>query len=137
MASKPENLFIGRVHKLLPPEIYHEKMANPYRGGTPDEYYEGPKGILWVEYKYLEKLPPKLCLTNLKGPTSVTPLQQKWLERAVANNVNACVILGFERNKVRIFRVEGLAETVTRDELLQYARPLSYAAEFIMSRTFY
>jgi hypothetical protein len=56
VSSKPETTFIQSIHRHLPKEVYREKMANPYRGGTPDVWYSGYKSDLWVEYKFIPKL---------------------------------------------------------------------------------
>lgn len=73
---KPENRFIGNVHKKLHPDVYREKMHNPLRGGTPDVYYMGYRDDLWVEYKWEPKFPKKHLTPDLSG------LQKVWLERA-------------------------------------------------------
>ena len=90
---KPENRFLNLVHKHIPSTVYFEKTHNIYRGGTPDVYYEGPKAILWAEYKYLAKLPKIINLTGQKNPP-LSALQQRWLARAHANNKNVAVIVG-------------------------------------------
>jgi hypothetical protein len=87
MSSKPEANFVRSVNKLLPVGIYHEGMSNPYRGGTPDRWYDGPKNDLWVEFKWFASLPPRI-IPNL------SPLQKAWLERAHRNGRNVAVILG-------------------------------------------
>lgn len=66
-------------------------MHNSYRGGMPDVYYEGDRAILWAEYKYIPKIPKKLCLAKY-----LTPLQNRWLRRAYQNNIQVAVIAGVE-----------------------------------------
>jgi hypothetical protein len=89
VTSKPETRFIARVHKGLG-DVYFEKTNNPYRRGMPDVYYEGPSGaILWVEYKWYNKLPALLDLQRV-----LSPLQQHWLRRAHNNQVNVAVVVG-------------------------------------------
>ncbi len=75
--------------------MYQEKTNNSYRGGTPDDYYEsdGRPGILWVEYKYVARIPRNLRLVGVKRPP-LSPLQQKWLERAHRNGKPTAVIVG-------------------------------------------
>ena len=51
MAQKPESQAVSSLHTKLDKRVYREGMANPYSGGTPDVYYEGTCGALWVEYK--------------------------------------------------------------------------------------
>lgn len=88
--------YIQAVNKHLPPEIHSEGMANPYRGGTPDRYYEGNKAPLWVEYKYLAKLPPIIDLLRYTEKTEpmLSKLQQGWLRRAHGNGQPVAVIVG-------------------------------------------
>jgi len=85
--ATPENNFIGRVNKHV--RSYKEKTNNPYRGGTPDVYYEG-SFHLWVEYKFI--LLPK------RGSTLIIPelseLQKAWLRRCDKNTGCARVIVG-------------------------------------------
>jgi len=84
---KPENRLIKRVHDVLHPDVYREKMFNPMRGGTPDVYYLGFRSSLWVEYKYLPKL-PSLIVPKL------TPLQLAWLLRAYDRGQPVATIVG-------------------------------------------
>lgn len=84
---KPENRFIAGVHKELAHRVYREKMYNPMRGGTPDCYYEGPYGDLWVEYKWLKSF-PKIIVPDL------SPLQRVWLERNYKNGHEPWVVVG-------------------------------------------
>jgi hypothetical protein len=90
MATTPESRFVRSIGKLLPSDIYSEGMANPYRGGTPDRYYEGCLNHLWVEYKYRPTVP-----ATWRTRDHVTALQIKWIRRAQKNNVPVVVIAGF------------------------------------------
>jgi hypothetical protein len=76
MAVKPENTFRSGVHKHLPPRFKHEKMSNQYTSGTPDDYYSGSKGDLWVEYKFLPKTPQRAIVKPME---LLSPLQAKWI----------------------------------------------------------
>jgi hypothetical protein len=91
-----EASYIRAVNKHLPKEVYTEGMANPYRGGTPDRYYEGPHDDLWVEYKFYEALPPVIDLLHQTAKTKpkLSKLQQDWLVRAHCNNRKVAVIVG-------------------------------------------
>lgn len=129
--SKPENSYIQKIHRKLPKEIYREKMANPYRGGTPDVYYESSKERLWVEYKYLESLPRTFRLTNEKGKTKISPLQAKWLRRAFHNGVNVMVIMGVGSKTGILFSVSELDTEFTREQLEARLRPNDLIAKTI------
>ena len=90
MASKPENVFIAAVHRKFGPEKpYFEKMYNPLRAGTPDVYYSGDLGDMWVEYKYIPRIPRSKDI--LPG---ITPLQRRWLNNRFGEGRNVAVILG-------------------------------------------
>ena len=94
----PENRFIQRVHKHLPRNIYREKMHNPYRGGTPDVWYSGTGGDLWVEYKWAEKF-GKLVVPAL------SPLQLDWLTKRKAEGRNVLVVVGSKAGAVSLSTV--------------------------------
>ncbi len=91
-----ESSYIRAVNKFLPLAVHSEGMANPYRGGTPDRYYEGPDGHIWIEYKFFEKLPPTIDLLRSTAKTKpmLSKLQQEWLERAHKNKQPNAVIVG-------------------------------------------
>jgi hypothetical protein len=70
--------------------VYIEGMAKTFSQGTPDTYYEGPKGALWVEWKFLRQIPVrKVDISKLLSPS-----QLRWLERAHRNGVQCAVIVG-------------------------------------------
>ncbi len=87
MSSKPESTFIRSVHKHLP-LVYHEKMNNPFRGGTPDVWYSGDLGDLWVEYKFLPHVPKRTFTPAL------SPLQEHWLKCRYSENRRVAVVVG-------------------------------------------
>lgn len=101
MAAKPETTFYTSVHKHLPPEseLHREKMANPYRGGTFDHWYDG-KRDLWVEWKFIElpKRPDTLIdLCTPRGKKMQSPLsglQQEWGKARLKNGRAVWVIVG-------------------------------------------
>lgn len=70
---KPENTYIAAVHKLLPKILHKEKMHNPYRGGTADVWYSGHPNDIWVEYKWIAKVPKKG-----KVVPDLSALQKEW-----------------------------------------------------------
>jgi len=90
MASKPETRLIKRIEDFLPKRVYSEKMANPYRGGTPDMYYEGDEDAIWIEYKFTPTIPIRQHTLKLSD------LQQKWLLRCEGNGRSCAVVLGWK-----------------------------------------
>jgi hypothetical protein len=92
MSRKPETTFIASIHKKLPePAPYHEKQNNPFSSGTPDVYYSGTLGDLWVEYKFIERLPSRP--TTLVVP-DLSAGQKRWLGNRLDEGRNVAVILG-------------------------------------------
>lgn len=80
MAQKPEAKYKAKVHRLLPVFIHHQGMYTPFSAGTPDHWYSSIEGDLWIEYKWLSKIPKTLHLCNpdIKYPL-LTSKQQQWL----------------------------------------------------------
>lgn len=101
MAAKPETTFYTSVHKHLPPlsQLHREKMANPYRGGTFDHWYDGERD-LWVEWKFI--LVPKRPTTLIdlvtprgkKQESLLSGLQQEWGRARYDNGRDVWVIVG-------------------------------------------
>lgn len=88
-SQKPETTFIQRIHRQLPPDLHKEKLHNSYRGGMADVWYSGPGRDLWVEYKYIEKLPRSDEIVP-----NLTPLQRRWLNSRHDEGRHVAVILG-------------------------------------------
>ncbi len=90
MSVKPETTFISGIHKHLPPvkAFHREKMNNPYSSGTADVWYSANRD-LWVEYKFIPKLPVRVPVK-----IGLSPLQRDWLERRYREGRNVWVIVG-------------------------------------------
>lgn len=90
MSRKPENTFISGVHRQKAlKKVYSEKMSNPWRAGTADVWYSGELGDIWIEYKYLPKVPKsKAILPDL------SPRQRKWLRDRWTEGRSVAVVLG-------------------------------------------
>lgn len=117
----PEDSFRNSIHKKLNPLIHHEKMSNPYRRGTPDDYYEKPGGFAWVEYKCYSKIPATLDLRRPEKAPKLSSEQQGWLKRAYENGMPVYVIVGLGpgrgRRGVIFSSPEEWARPWTREEL--------------------
>jgi hypothetical protein len=86
---KPENQFITGIHKYLPPTIYRMKNNNAYTAGIPDVWYSGTKADLWVEYKFVPRVPQRdVVLPDL------SLLQKYWLRERHHEGRNVAVIVG-------------------------------------------
>lgn len=81
MAQKPENSFRASVHRYLPDSVQHDKMNNPYSSGVADDLYCGNRADLWVEYKYLQKVPVRADVDPVK---LLSPLQLDWINERYA-----------------------------------------------------
>ena len=127
-----EASYIRAVNKHLPLEIHSEGMANPYRGGTPDRYYEGPCDHLWVEYKFFEKLPPVIDLLRSTEKTKpmLSSLQQEWLERAYRNKQPVAVIVGSPEGGL-LLPCLAWKTPVSRESFRELMRPKKAIAHWI------
>jgi hypothetical protein len=124
MAGK-EASYIRAVNKHLPPEVYTEGTANPYRGGTPDRYFEGSRGHLWAEYKFITRIPKLVDPLKL-----LSPLQAMWLERAYKNNQPVAVIVGCPEGGVILPGVSW-REPLEREAFRLLMQPKPQIAEWI------
>jgi hypothetical protein len=89
MSSGPENRLIKAIHGRLPKEMHAEKMHNPYRGGTADCWYSGSASDLWVEYKYINKVPVKA-----RVKPNLSELQKIWLKGRYGEGRRVFVAVG-------------------------------------------
>ena len=91
MAVKPETTFSKGVLSHLPRSVYHMKNNNPYLGGVPDLWFSGSSSDLWVEVKYLPRVPRRDSVV----PTELlSKLQAQWLERRHKEGRQVAVIIG-------------------------------------------
>lgn len=97
MATGPENKYIAGVHRKLPGG-HAEKMHNPYRRGTPDVFYSGMLSSLWVEYKFIAKIPKS---ANILPELSQSQLE--WCEARYREGRAVAVIVGSPEGGV-VFR---------------------------------
>jgi hypothetical protein len=80
-------------------------MSGIGKNGTPDYYYEGPCGALWVEYKVV--------------PNDLTKMQQRWVERAWNNGQQVWVAKLDPRNlMIRVIHAGGVNPMLTFDDFV-------------------
>jgi len=84
-----ESQYTQSLMKKLPNSVYKWKINCNFARGVPDLYVSGAKKDLWVELKYLQKLPKKA-----KVIPNLSRLQEKWLIRAKKQGRNVAVIVG-------------------------------------------
>ena len=71
------------------------KNNNDYTSGVPDVWFSGAKGDLWVEFKFVSKLPSRV---PLRPYDLLSSLQEKWLRERYEEGRNVAVIIGCKRN---------------------------------------
>lgn len=129
MAQKPETTFYQSVNRHLPPQLYHMKTFNPYIAGPADSWYSGPKGDLWVEWKY-QALPKR-------GSTLVRPdlsdRQAQWLTSRHNEGRNVAVILGCSDGGV-VYEDLSWEQSLTCGEFRARLKTRKQLAEWIEGR---
>lgn len=117
----PERKFINKVHQQMDPEWNLHKQCNTGQmggNGTPDYYYERFKLATWIEYKYVEKLPARFDIVDSACRFKLSPLQRRWLNRALKNQVRCAVVLGSVEGALIIERGRWEEQIVTHDNRL-------------------
>jgi hypothetical protein len=132
--SGPETRFYTAVHKLLPKALHREKMHNPYRGGTADVWYSGNADDLWVEYKYVTKVPKRAAISVAR---ELSPLQLQWLHNRYKEGRNVVVILGTPIGCWIYEFLKWETELVTAEQLAESGLSKQQIADFVRTRTTY
>lgn len=89
-----ESDLIASVHKHLPPPAALHRQSMTFSSlsfnGTPDRYYDGPNGDLWIEYKRITSWPRsgRVGGVDEKKPGCYRPNQFEWMERRWENGRN-------------------------------------------------
>lgn len=130
MSAKPETTFISGVHKKLPLNVYHMKNNNAYTGGIPDCWYSGTYGDLWIEYKYIPKLPVRVPIDPMK---LLSPLQQAWLRDRRMEGRNVAVVIGCPAGGVE-FENLSWESTLTTESFNSLMRSKKELADWIVSK---
>jgi hypothetical protein len=86
---KPESRFITSVNAKIPKTVHREKMHNVYRGGTFDVWYSGSKADLWIEYKWIPRVPARG-----RAVPDMSPLQLQWGKGRLAEGRSVLVVVG-------------------------------------------
>ena len=89
--SGVETRFYTTVHRNFKAKFHYEKNNNPYLCGTPDIWYSGAAADLWVEYKYLNKVPVR---ADIHVNKMLSKRQLMWLDKRCVEGRNVAVILG-------------------------------------------
>ncbi len=136
MSKGPENRFIESVHRLLPDTVYRMKNHNEYTGGIADCWYDGPRGDLWVEYKFIEVPKRDGTIIDLIGGRipMLSKLQQTWLHGRFQNGRNVAVIVGCKEGGVW-FSSGNWITAHTAGEFRQWLHPRQALAKRIQEIT--
>lgn len=127
-----EHSFVRALHRRLPrPDIYAWKINDKFAGGVPDAMYEGAKGLLWVEYKYI-KAYPKRGTTLMR--TSLSPLQVQWLTRAHSRNQQVALVIGCEKDAVILDCPGSWHRDLSAEDFLHKARPYEEVMDYIKTK---
>ena len=115
MASKPETSFIASIHRRFDSDApYHVKMNNPFASGIPDVFYSGANGDLWVEYKFLPRLPSRS--TTVVVP-DLSPDQKRWLGNRLDEGRNVAVVMGVGAKHAAVYRNREWLQPLTKEQL--------------------
>lgn len=108
-------------------------MFNPYSSGTPDVWYSGTADDLWVDYKYLTKVPKSAPIIVQK---MLSQLQRLWLGRRYNEGRNVIVILGTPNGSWVYDKLSwDWPNGITPSELAAFGRTRKEVAEYISKRT--
>lgn len=127
-----EHGFIRAVHRLLPadPRFRVWKINTAYTGGKPDCHYCGPKSDLWVEYKYLKRLPVR---DNTGVAIDLSELQKDELQFLADSGRPVWVVVGSPKTAVVLSVYEALAG-INTGEYKTRCLPYSRVAELIAEK---
>ena len=101
MAAKPETNFVNALRDALSENVYSMKNNNEYVSGIPDLWFSGSKADLWVEMKFIQKLPKTV---PIRPYDLLSKMQEKWLRDRYEEGRNVAVIIGCKRSS----RLEGI-----------------------------
>jgi hypothetical protein len=130
MAQKPENSFISGVHRQLDlKKVYKEKMSNPWRSGTADMWYSGSEGDVWIEYKFIPKVPKSAAISP-----DLSPRQRKWLRDRYEEGRSVAVVLGHP-DGAYVYLDCTWEDPISSVHLLQHSISRSVLAAWIRAQT--
>ena len=109
-----EHGYIRSVHRHLPPEMHKWKVHDNYAGGVPDCWYAGPAGNIWVEYKWITKL-PKRDTTVIKPNLSAQQLA--WLIKMSGHSISCACIIGCPEGGIVLTGKDDWLDGISRNML--------------------
>lgn len=121
-----ENSFWQALRKKLVPKVYALKLNVRYVAGVPDVWLSGSKDDLWLELKFLPKLPPVIDCTKL-----LSVGQQLWLEGRHNEGRNTSVLVGSPEGHVLYDGLDWKSQ-MTRGTFIQSCKTTSDIAELLI-----
>ena len=106
------------------------KTHNPFIGGVPDCWYSGPRGDMWVEYKFI--VLPKRDSTIIKADLS--ELQKEWLTGRTREGRRCRVIIGCKEGGVIL---EDWTKEIRTSEFKSLLQTRKEIAEYIANQCLY
>jgi hypothetical protein len=101
-----ERQFKDNVNKKV--QVHKQTTYTPYFRGTPDHWYSGNETDLWVEYKFVPRVP-----NELQWKSYLSKLQLRWCTERHSEGRNVWIIVGIASN------VEGIILKTPRSRLLK------------------
>lgn len=117
------------IARLLSRDVYALKVHTSYTNGVADSWYSGSRGDLWVEWKYLKRLPRSLDLCSGKQPI-LSQLQQDWLTCRHNEGRHVAVIVGIAQGGV-IFPGLLWKRVIEGSDFLSFLRSKKQIADWI------
>ncbi len=132
MSVKPENTFIGAVHKHLPPAVYRMKNHNRYVAGVVDVWYSGNRADLWVEYKFIPRVPKR---GDVHPGKLLSALQLEWLVGRHQEGRSVAVVIGCPNGGVILCDPDEWSADLTASEYTQRLLERKAIASWISQKT--
>lgn len=132
MSTKPETKFYTAIHRKIPKVVYRMKNNNPYIGGIPDCWYSGNLSDLWVEYKWIPRIPKR---GSVKPADKLSALQLDWLKDRYGEGRPVAVIVGCPVGGV-VFEDLTWVEELSANEFLARVQSQAQLAEWITARVY-
>lgn len=122
-----ERQLIDAIHRRLPKTLHKQSMtsASLTHNGTPDYYYDGSTGDLWVEYKQLKAMPRNGMVEPF---VLLTEHQQRWILRRYKIGGNARIVVGLP-NKAAVLAIPKEGK-FPADNALSYDEIAKWICEF-------
>ncbi len=103
-----ESTLVKWVKDHLPSTIHSQSMTfgSLSMNGTPDRYFDGPRGDLWIEFKQISATPRDGLVGGVddKKRGCYSALQFRWMERRWKAGKNVLGVIGLPDKRVVIQR---------------------------------